>query len=70
LICQTDDVGWQELESTWETDQKQAHIRLVTAAGVTYTGLATMTSFAVDEPHDGAVSCSVSFTGSGAITKA
>lgn len=70
FLCQTDDAGWQELEKIWETDQKQAHVRLVRADGVTYTGLATMETFNLDNAHDGAVLCSCSFKGSGAITKA
>lgn len=70
LLCQTDDAGWQELESVWETDQQQAHLQLTRADATTYSGLATMTSFSIDEAHDGAVMCSCSFTGNGVLTKA
>ena len=70
LLCQTDDSGWQELEDVWETNQKLAHIRLVRADGVTYTGQAVMTSLAIDPPHDGVVGCSCSFEGATVLVKA
>jgi predicted secreted protein len=70
LLCQTDDSGWQELEDIWETDRKLAHMRIVRADAVTYTGQAVMSSLSIDPPHDGVVGCAVSFEGADPLVKA
>lgn len=47
----------------------QVGIQFVTPSGRTYDGQATITSFTLDAPHDGAATAAATFQGTGALTQ-
>ncbi len=68
LLSETD-TGLGELEDAF-IDNAQVGIKLTTAASNTYTGTATLTSYAFNMPYNDVVTASGTLSGTGALVKA
>lgn len=67
LLLETD-TAFGDLETAYQNNA-QIQVQLLTAGGHTYTGLATLTSLAMDVPHDNVAVISGSLKGTAALTK-
>lgn len=68
-VLELDDNGFTEVQDTFE--QKETFlIQLQQPDGSTLTGLAILTELKIEGPHDGEASASMSFQGTGPLTRA
>lgn len=63
-----DDAGLSALEDAY-MNKAQVEVQLVTPAGYTYSGKATLTDFSYDTPYEGEATADGTLTGTGALTK-
>lgn len=67
LLLETD-TAFGDLETAYQNNA-QIQVQVLTPAGHTYTGLATLTSLAIDGPHDNVAAISGTLKGTAALTK-
>lgn len=66
----TDDAAYADLKDAWR-NRTQINVRVNdTEAGTTETGLATITDFPMEAPHDDMATVSITLQGTGALTEA
>ena len=63
------DAAYGDLETAWQNNTR-LNVRVVMPNAQTYTGLATITDFPIEGPHDDLATIAVTLVGSGALTKA
>lgn len=68
-LLPTDDEGYDALEDAWMNNEKLL-IKLTTANGKKFQGMALITSFPIDAPYDDMAKYSLTFQGSGPLTHA
>jgi|SRR5579859_1109944 len=67
LLLETD-TAFGDLETAYQNNA-QIQVQMLTAAGHTYTGLATLSSLSMEAPHDNVAAISGTLKGTAALTK-